>query len=451
MRCAALALWLLGCGARPHTAPAAIARDEVTLYRDRALVRQRVEVVVPPTGTAMVAIKIAAGVGPDDLVILDRGELAVSELRVTTAPPSEPGPARDARVARAEPAEDPVEREGEGEGEGEDEDEDEGEDKEPEPPRAATASSIPTELTLVIGAPRAGRFALSLGYATDRLAWDAAYTLTTTASRDRAVVRGAVAIRNTSGIALQARAYLVDAELGAWRDHVTQRFGGALAGMASTTPGLVHPRDLGIVTLGDGETRVELLTADPPRTMRTVMVYDPIGTRLDHAGSSPISRPTLGVEEAAPTRVIESFEIDRDERATRGLPAGPVRLLERHPDGSLAVLGESRLFEAATRGASADTVAIGTADGVIGHRERRGWAKDDDQKRFSEEFLLTIDNARSRPVEIVLREHLYRGQNWTLAYQSAPAAKEGPQQISLRVAVPAHGHAKVLYVVVYTW
>jgi hypothetical protein len=51
----------------------------------------------------------------------------------------------------------------------------------------------------------------------------------------------------------------------------------------------------------------------------------------------------------------------------------------------------------------------------------------------------------------VIREHLYRGQNWTLAYQSAPAAKEGPQQISLRTKVPANGQAKVLYVVVYTW
>jgi hypothetical protein len=31
------------------------------------------------------------------------------------------------------------------------------------------------------------------------------------------------------------------------------------------------------------------------------------------------------------------------------------------------------------------------------------------------------------------------------------AAKEGPQQISLRTQVPANGRAKVLYVVVYTW
>jgi len=185
--------------------------------------------------------------------------------------------------------------------------------------------------------------------------------------------------------------------------------------------------------------------------MRSVLVYDPIGTRLDHPGASPLPEPTLGIEPAAPTRITESFEVDRDERATRGLPAGPVRLFDRHPDGSLAVLGEARLFDAATRVAAVDTVAIGTADGVTGHRERRDWAKDDDRRRFSEEFLLTIDNARPRPVEIVLREHLYRSQNWTLAYQSAPAAKEGAQQISLRTAVPANGHAKVLYVVVYTW
>ena len=105
----------------------------------------------------------------------------------------------------------------------------------------------------------------------------------------------------------------------------------------------------------------------------------------------------------------------------------------------------------ASAGARGATIAIGTAVGLTGHRERRDWARDDDQRRFSEELLLTIDSARATPVEIVIREHLYRGQNWTLAYHSAPAAKEGTRQIALRAAVPANGRAKVLYVVVYTW
>jgi hypothetical protein len=442
VRCAALAMCALGCGARLHAASAAAASDEVTLYRDRALVKQRVDVVMPSAGATKVTVKVAAGVGPGDLVILDRGALVVSDLRIENAAPGNPDPI--ARAVPSRPSEDPPEAPERPESHAE----------APGPARA-TASSTPTELEIGVAAPRAGRFAMYLAYATDRLAWDAAYTMTTTGARDRAVLRGALAIRNTSGIALHAHTYVVDAELGAWRDHAADQLGSVLAGMAPSTSELPHPCDLGVIPLGDGETRVALLVGDPPRKIRSVLVYDPIGTRLDHPGSSPISDPAFGVETAAPTRVTESFEIEREiereERAPRALPAGPVRLYERHPDGSLAVLGESRMFDVATQVAGVDTVAIGTAGGVVGHRERRDWAKDDDQKRFSEEFLVTIDNARPGPVEIVLREHLYRGQNWTLAYQSAVAAKEGPQQIALRTSVPANGRAQVLYVVVYTW
>jgi len=299
----------------------------------------------------------------------------------------------------------------------------------------------------VLAAPHAGRFALVLGYTTARLTWDAAYTMTTTAARDRAELRGAIAVRNTTGIALVAHTYVVDAELGAVRDRSAAQLRDTLAGAAEPTP----TRDLGVVALGDGETRVAVMAGDPARAMRSALVYDPIGTGLDHPGAAPVADPGIGVTDEVSTRITESFEVDRDAGATRGLPAGPVRLLERRPDDSLVMLGESRLFDAATRVAGVDTIVVGTADGVVGHRVRRGWAKDDDRRRFSEEFLLTIHNARPRPVAVVIREHLYRGQNWTLAYQSAPALKEGPQQISLRTAVPANGRAKVLYVVVYTW
>jgi hypothetical protein len=402
------------------------------LYRDRALVTQHVEIVVPAAGArATFAVKLAAGLGADDLVVLERGELEVTELRIAHAVADQPVHAvPDAGEPAGDPPAPGVTA-------------DVAADAPLDPPHART---VPTEIELVLSAPRAGRFALSLGYVTDRFAWDAAYTMTTSASRDRAVVTGAVMIRNTSGIALHAHAFLVDAELGAWRDHTPAAFGGALADAAR--------RDLGTVELGDGETRVDLLAGAAPRKMRSVLVYDPIGTVLDHPGRAPISDPAVGVAAPTTSRVTESFEVDRDERSSRGLPAGPVRLLERHPDGSLAVLGESRLGGAGRWGpgvAGVDTVAIGTADAVIGHRERRDWARDDVQKRFSEEFLLTIDNARPQPVDLVIREHLYRGQNWTLAYQSAPAAKEGPQQIALRTTVPANGRSKVLYVVVYTW
>lgn len=381
------------CPAPEHPIASTVAGDEIVLYRDRAVVLERVELTAPRAGATRIALRLPAGLEASDAAILDRGALTDVALHAA--------------------------------GEGE-----------------AAARAVELEAT----APRAGRFTLALGYATDRLAWEAAYTMTTTAARDRAVVRGAIAIRNTTGVVLHAHTRVIDSEIGAWRDVAADPVRAAL----SPSSREAVPHDLGSLTLGDGETRIELLAAAAPRTLRSVLVYDPIGTALDHTGAVPVSDPSIGVEPAAPSRVSESFEIDRDP-AARGLPGGVVRLLERRPDGSLELLGESRLFGAATRVADVDTVSIGTARGVVGHRERRDWAKDDDQRRFSEEFLVTIDNARPRPVDLVLREHLYRGQNWTLAYQSVAAVKEGPQQIALRTQVPANGRAKVLYVVVYTW
>jgi hypothetical protein len=319
------------------------------------------------------------------------------------------------------------------------------------PPTPQHADEKPTELRLDVRAPHAGRYTLVLGYTTNRLRWDVAYTMTTTPRRDRGELRGALAIRNTSGITLHAaNARLIDAELGPWRAKTAEQLATSLVGgtQGSTTP--AAPRELGAIDIGGGETRVELMPA-AKRSMRSVLVYDPIGTKLDNAAPSPLRDPRLGLEPPPSTRVTESFEVARDVAASTGLPAGPVRLLERRSDRSLAVLGESRLFEPTARVANVDTIAVGTADGVAGARERRELTIDDENRRIVEEFVITLDNKREAPVSVLVREHLYRGQNWSIAFYSAPTVKEGAQQIALRAEVPARQQLKIMYVVVYTW
>jgi hypothetical protein len=418
---------LFACGPKPHSASpsnAAGASGEVELYRDRALVRQRVEFDGP---TATVRVKIAAGVTADDIVIVERDRFTIRELHV----PGDPTPAKPSRESlKDDPCALPEE-----------------DIEEPEPPPATVK-----EVEIVIDARRRGRFALHLAYLTDRVSWDAAYTMTTTRTRDRAIIRGALAIRNAMGIAMpNTLVRVIDAELGPSIRRAAELLSASYAGAEETTTPPAVPRDIGRVDLVDGETRVELLPDSRPRPMRSVLVYDPIGTGLDRVSAAPVRDIALGVG-AASTRVTESFEVVRDRKATLGLPGGPVRLLEHRPDGTLAVLGEARLFEASTRVAQVDTIAVGTADGVVGHRERREYTYDEQHKRLVEDFVISIDNTRARPVEVVVREHLYRGQNWTLAYRSAPvAAKEGPQQISMRMIVPARSQGKLLYVVVYTW
>jgi hypothetical protein len=435
---AALLVLVIACGAKPPALPSgsAVATDEITLYRDRALIKHRVDVVVPEASHATVSYVVPEGVDLDDVSVVDRGVLNVTALR---GPPERDPVAQtpsDNEIDDDVQANDDLELDLE-------------EDLEtPEAPKQSPQT--PTTITFDVTAPKAGRYSLAIAYVTDRLTWEAAYTMTTTPARTRVALRGAIAIRNKLVMPLPAaRVHVVDADLGAWRGQAAEQVGGTLTASASATP-MATPRVVGDLALANGETRVELLPGDAPRAMRSVLVYDPIGTKLDNSGARPILDATLGTERASP-RVAESFEVVRPHASSEGLPAGSVRLLERRPDGSLVVLGESRLFDAATRVATVDTIALGTAEGVTGSRERRELSFDEDSRRIVEEFVLTIKNTRAHPVEVVLREHLYRGQNWTLAYQTATEpTKEGPQQISMRMIAPARGEGKVLYVVVYT-
>ncbi|MGE0395816.1 MAG: hypothetical protein AB7T06_03735 [Kofleriaceae bacterium] len=428
----ALALAIGACGGTTHALPSgtAVATDEVTLYRDRALVKHRIDVVVPEASHATVSYVVPEGVSIDDVAVVDRGVVTISELRSPVVEEPEPEPLPDELDGERDLEED-LER--------------------AEAPRPAPPET-PTTVTFDVTAPKAGRYSIAIAYVTDRITWNAAYTMTTTPRRERASLRGAIAIRSRLAAPLPAaRTQVVDAELGAWRGQIAEQVGGALTGdAAGSTTLAATPRVIGDLVIAKGETRVELLPDEAPRPMRSVLVYDPIGTRLDNSSARPILDATLGMEKAS-TRVTESFEVVRPRASSEGLPAGPVGLLERRADGALVVLGESRLFDAATRVATVDTIALGTAEGVTGSRERRELSYDEDGRRLVEEFVISIKNTRAHPVEVVLREHLYRGQNWTLAYQTASEpTKEGPQQISLRTIAPARGEAKVLYVVVYT-
>jgi hypothetical protein len=52
-----------------------------------------------------------------------------------------------------------------------------------------------------------------------------------------------------------------------------------------------------------------------------------------------------------------------------------------------------------------------------------------------------------------VREHLYRGLNWAIAYynQAGVLSKEGPQEIHVRLHLPGKSRRAIVYRVVYTW
>lgn len=436
--------FVVACGARGGGVPSGTSRAkegvEITLYRDHAVVAHRLVVTIPPAAPTKLTLRIAAGVDPDDVYLVEHSELVVREVRTVGANAAPAAEGCDEvscvldnyeRACCARYERKPSEWEDGGATVG----------------KPATTTG-PVEVELVIGGPREGTYSLLVGYDTPRIAWDAAYTMTTPPSHDRVQLGGAISIRNATGLTFpDAKIRVVDALHGA----ATQRIAARLDGSDPSATPVAVPRELGRATIVEGDTRVELISDAAPRPMRAVLVYDPIGPGLDYQHGQPVQDANLGVSPPPPTNVTESLEIDR-VAATQHLPGGPVRLLERRADGTLALLGEAKLFGPSTLAATADTIPIGTASQVTGKRERRELTIDNDRKRVVEEIALTIENARATPVEVVLREHLYRGENWTIAYRSVfDIVKEGKQQIAMRLAVPARGKQTVLYVVVYSW
>ncbi|MGE0547912.1 MAG: hypothetical protein AB7O24_20265 [Kofleriaceae bacterium] len=423
-----LAAAFAGCGGRALGTTTRHPGIELTLHSDKAVVTQRIEVAVGPSKRTEVKLAVPSDVQLDDIVVIDRDGLTIAAINAPLHDPVRP------EVAESEFPDD--------------------ESLRPVRTQPLKPARSATDISYVVAAPRAGRFVLTIGYVTRLIRWDASYMMTAAAQRDHVVLTGAVAIRNRTGVRYpRAKLRLIDDALGAGGVESRERDGKPAGSDAhNTRPDKrsgARERALGPVDLATGETRVDLAIPPSRHPLRSVLVYDPIGTALDSEAVTPNTNAKLGTA-PAPSRVTESLEIARGR--TTNLPRGRVTLVERKSDGTLGLLGEAMLFEPATRESNVDTIPLGIADKVTGKRERTEITIDQQGHRIVEEFMLTIDNARSVPIEVVLREHLYRGQNWTLAFQSSDnPTKEGPQQIAMHTRVAANSSAKVLYVVVYTW
>jgi hypothetical protein len=386
VRLALAAALLAGCAARGAAArsPGGEAGGDahITLYRDGAVVAETVAIAVA-AGTGYVAVPRPLGVELEELTI----EAASPGVRV-----------------------------------------------------AAWGAASPGELAVEVAATRAGAARLTLRYLSDRLTWQASYTLIDDRGRGR--LHGALALRNDTGRRFQrARIAVLDRGL-----PVASPTAAAFAQRAVVVPGL-HP-------VRPGVQRVEL--GGGALALRPTLVYDPVGTRFDSATLRPQMDPAYAVErvdQALGAAVDESVLIELSRVSAGPLPAGPVRVFTVGDGGALAWRGEGRLLPPTDDAERYTTVSVGRSPDVTGARRRTDFAIDRDANRMVEEVTVTLRNDGDAAADVLVREHLYRGQCWTVAYHSTGhrVAKEGVQQIGLGVTVPAGGAATVMYRVVYEW
>lgn len=328
---------------------------------------------------------------------------------------------------------------------------------------------------VVLESARGGEVTVELVYVTRTLGWSASYALALAPGGREVELRGALGIVNHGGTTLEdARITLVDGP------RPQQPGGGPATSSGSRTlppvvdptrpraeqppsPAVDAPRAPEVtlpytVDVAPGEQAVSLLPGPVRLPARQTLVFDAVGDGYDLAGRVPTLAPRYGLDAGRAATVAHSVDVDvAGARLPAGLPAGAARLAERTAGGALTPLGEARIFERAGSGdarvAPTISVAIGTSAHVSGRRSRREFTIDEPAKRLVEEFAIELTSTADEPREVIVREHLYRGLNWTLAYHNAErgVTKEGPQKIALRAVVPARGTARVVYRIVYHW
>jgi len=96
-------------------------------------------------------------------------------------------------------------------------------------------------------------------------------------------------------------------------------------------------------------------------------------------------------------------------------------------------------------------VKLGTAFDVVGERRQTDFRINTSGKVMEEAFEIKVRNHKDQPVEVIVRENLYRWSQWTLIEQSSQSVKKDARTVEFPVRIAADGEATVTYRVRYTW
>jgi hypothetical protein len=165
---------------------------------------------------------------------------------------------------------------------------------------------------------------------------------------------------------------------------------------------------------------------------------------------SPMMDRELGPGSNTDVDVWLTFRNDKDSGMGMPLPAGRIRVSQQDKaDGSLEFIGEDTIKH--TPKDEDVRVRLGKAFDVVGERRQTDFTVNTKGRVMEEAFEIKVRNHKAQPVEVVVRENLYRWSQWSLIEQSQPSVKKDARTIEFPVKVAADGEATVTYRVRYTW
>jgi hypothetical protein len=169
-----------------------------------------------------------------------------------------------------------------------------------------------------------------------------------------------------------------------------------------------------------------------------------------YAYGSPMVDREIGPSSNTEVDVWLTFRNEKDSGMGMPLPAGRIRVSQQDKaDGSLEFIGEDSIKH--TPKDEDVRVKLGRAFDVVGERRQTDFTVDSKGRVMEEAFEIKVRNHKAQPVEVIVRENLYRWSQWQLVEQSQAPVKKDARTIEFPVKVAADGEATVTYRVRYTW
>ena len=194
--------------------------------------------------------------------------------------------------------------------------------------------------------------------------------------------------------------------------------------------------------------QIELFDTATRVPAKKQLVY--YGGDLGNLYGVPVTERELGPGSNTDVDVWLTFRNDKDSGMGMPLPAGRIRVSQQDKaDGSLEFIGEDTIKH--TPKDEDVRVKLGKAFDVVGERHQTDFTVNTKGRVMEEAFEIKVRNHKAQPVEVVVREDLYRWNSWTLVEQSQPSVKKDARTIEFPVKVAADGEATVTYRVRYTW
>jgi len=323
-----------------------------------------------------------------------------------------------------------------------------------------------TRPTLVwdVLAERGGTHRTRVTYQTQGMSWWADYNLVFAPGEDANSglldVSAWVSIINQSGASYDnAKLKLVAGDV--HRAQAEPRFARGVRQMAMAESGVAgfeekaffeyHLYTLGRpTTLPDNSTKqLELFETARGVPAEKILVYYGLQGFYGFA-PNPMTDRNLGIQSNRKVDVYLRFDNVKANGLGIPLPAGRIRVNQVDPaDGSLEFIGEDVIDH--TPRDETVLIRLGSAFDVVGQRKQVDFRVDTVRKWIEETIEVELRNRKDQPVEVIVKENLYRWTNWEILESSHEWQEVDARTVHFPVRIAAGEEVQVRYRVHYTW